>query len=32
VFLQETVTPLAVGGIATILAGVAVAIAPAGRG
>jgi drug/metabolite transporter (DMT)-like permease len=32
VFLNETVTPLAIGGIATILAGVAVAIAPAGKG
>lgn len=32
VFLHETVTPLAIGGIATILAGVAVAIAPAGKG
>jgi drug/metabolite transporter (DMT)-like permease len=29
-FLQETVTPLAVAGIATILAGVAVAIVPGG--
>ena len=31
VFLDETVTPLAVAGIATILAGVAVAIVPAGK-
>jgi len=30
-FLHETVTPTAVAGIATILAGVAVAIAPAGK-
>jgi drug/metabolite transporter (DMT)-like permease len=29
VFLQETVTPIAIAGIATVLAGVAVAIAPA---
>jgi drug/metabolite transporter (DMT)-like permease len=30
-FLQETVTPLAVAGIVTILAGVAIAILPSGR-
>jgi drug/metabolite transporter (DMT)-like permease len=30
-FLQETVTPMAVAGIATILAGVAVAIVPGGK-
>ena len=31
-FLHETVTPTAVAGITTILAGVAVAIVPAGKG
>jgi len=30
-FLHETVTPMAIGGIATILAGVAVAIVPGGK-